>query len=136
LLAEARFQLQRHQQFIPFALERVTFAHFIGIEAAGQLLGEGAAALQHLAASNVDEQGTGGADGIHPWMPPETGVFAGEQCGPQRWRELSNRSLLAVVRIETAVDRCTAAVVEHQRPAHWSQTAAHRHAEGAEAKQQ
>ena len=83
LLAEARFQLQRHQQFIPFALERVTFSHFIGIQAAGQLLGEGAAALQHLAASDVDEQGTGDADGIHPWVPPETGVFAGEQCCPQ-----------------------------------------------------
>ena len=76
LLAEARFQLQRDQQFIPFALQRVALAHLVGIEAAGQLLGEGAAALQHLAASNVDEQGTGDANRIDPWMPPEAGVFA------------------------------------------------------------
>ena len=78
-LAETSFQLQRHQQFPPLALQGFPLAHLLWVEAAGQLLGEGAAALQYPAPHQVGEQGAAGAHRIHAWMPPEAAVFTGEQ---------------------------------------------------------
>ena len=94
----AGFELKRHQQFTPLARQGFTAAHLVGVEAAGQLLREGAAAFQHPSAEQIGGQRPGCAHGIDARMPPEAVVFTGEQGSHQvRWVALEAGLLLMLL---------------------------------------
>jgi hypothetical protein len=136
VLAEAGLQLQRHQQLTPFASQGLPLAHLLGVEAACQLLGEGAAPFHHPSADKVGHKGPDRADRVDTWMPPEAIVLAGEQGIDQHRRVIVQPGELVVVLILGGGDRPVGAVVEEQRTAHGCQTAADRHLHHRGAQQQ
>jgi hypothetical protein len=133
VLAEASLQLQGHQQLPPFARQRLPLAHLLRIEAAGKLLGDRAAPLQHAPPQQVHRQGATRADRIHPWMPPEAAVLTGEECINQQLRIVPEVAVLAMLARFGGADRPVLAVVEHQGPAHARQIATDRHLQQCQA---
>ena len=134
--AEAGFQLECHQQFTPLAFQGFPLAHLVGIERARQLLGQGAAALEHAAPEQIRDQGPGGSHRIHAGMPPETAVLTGQQGVDQHAREMAQAVELVVAQPIGGGDRFALLVVEHQGPPHRGQAAADGGLHHGEAKQQ
>ena len=130
-LAEALLQLHRYEQFPPLALQGLALAHDFGIEAAGQLLGEGAAALEHPAAHQVGHQGPARADRIDAWVPPKATVFAGQQGVDQHGGVITQARVFVVQARVGRAQGPVGAVVEGEGAAHRGQPVAQRHlAEG------
>ena len=128
-LAEAALQLQGHQQFPPLAFDRVALPDLIGVKAAGQLLGETAASLQHLATHDIGDQCPQGADGIDARMPPEAVVLAGQQCIDDGRREILDTAEFAVALGISRSDRLVVPVVDGDRTLNRGQPPAHRDTE-------
>ena len=115
-LAEARLQLHGHQQFPPFPAQGLALTHHSRVKAAGQLLGERAAPLQHPTAQQVGYQGATGADRVDPGVPPETLVLTGQQGIDEHLRIATQPRLFPVAPVIGRSDRPVGPVVEQQRP--------------------
>ncbi len=135
-LAETGLQLQGHQQLPPLADQRLPLAHLLGVEAAGQLLGQGAAPLQHPATEHVGGQGPGGADRIHAGVPPEAAVLTGEQGIHQGRREIGEGIVFAMFARFDGTERPVQAVVEGEGASHRRQAAPHRGPQEGQSQQQ
>ena len=115
--AEAHLQLQGHQQLPPFARQGLTLAHLLGVEAAGQLLGERAAPFEDAAAEQVGHQGPGRADRINAGVPPEAAVLAGEQGLDQHAGVMPQAIAFPMPADLSSRQRPVAVIAEHQGPA-------------------
>ena len=134
-LAEALLQLHRHEQLPPLALQGLALADGFGIEAAGQLLGEGAAALQHPATHQVGHQGPARADRIDAWVPPEAAVFAGQQGVNQHGWVIAQARVFVVLARLGRTEGPVGAVIEGEGTAHRGQPVAQGHLPQGEGRQ-
>ena len=134
-LAETGFELQGHQQLAPLAPQGFPLAHLVGVEAAGQLLGEGAATFEHPPAQHVGHQGSRRAHRIYAGMPPEAAVLTGQQCIDEYGGVVAQTLALPVLQGIGRRQGFALAVVEHQWAAHGGETAPDWHLEQRQAQQ-
>ena len=126
MLAEACLQLQRHEQFTELAAKGLPLAHLLRIQAAGKLLGEGAAPLQHPPTHQVGDQGAGRADRIDAGMPPEAAVLTREEGIDEHRGVVRQPAQLPVAMILGRGNRAAGAVIKQKGTPHGSQLSADR----------
>ena len=131
-LAETGLELERHQQLTPLAAKGFTLTHLIGVQAAGQLLGEGAATFQHPSSEHVGNKGTARTNRVDAGMPPEAAVLTGKQGIDQHPGIALQGFELPMLLGLGSCDCFALPVVEHQGPSHRGEAAAYRHLEAGD----
>ena len=106
--------------------------HLIGVQAAGQLLGESAAPLQHPSSEHVGNKGPARTNRVDAGMPPEAAVLTGKQ-GIDQDPGIALQGFEFPMLLGLGCCDCFALpVVEHQRPPHRGEAAAYRHLEAGD----
>ena len=106
--------------------------HLIGVQAAGQLLGESAAPLQYPSSEHVGNKGSARTNRVDAGMPPETAVLTGKQGIDQHPGIALQGFELPMLFGLGCCDCFALPVVENQRPSHRGEAAAYGHLEAGD----
>ena len=114
-------QLEGGDRLANFAPRRVFGTHILAVNAAGQLLGDGAPPLANAASLKIHQDRSQNPEGVDPQVPVVAGVLRGHQGLGQVGRKLPDAAQLLVRLVALLLERHGGAIVltiDHHRPLH------------------